>query len=47
MTSEGTINQFDLCDECGGPLKPEARLWGLCPRCEATLSPSDADEHES
>ncbi len=25
---------FDHCDECGGPLEHEDRLWGLCASCQ-------------
>ncbi len=32
-----TPYQFDRCDECGTPLEPEARLYGLCGLCHAKV----------
>ena len=34
VTTTGTPYSFDHCDECGDPLEPESRLWGLCEDCE-------------
>ncbi len=34
-----TYRGLDRCDACGAPLEPEARLWGLCPACEAPAPP--------
>jgi hypothetical protein len=38
--------RFDRCDECGDPLEPEARLWGLCPACVTpSPTPPEARRH--
>jgi len=31
---------FSRCDECGAPLEPESRLWGLCPACQSAETPT-------
>ncbi len=42
-----TTYDFSRCDDCGHPLEPEARLYGLCAQCEGAVPPSTDDEHES